>query len=499
MAVEPASSQAVPGSHRDAPPGAQRVGQTDPSTVLDVLVVLRRAADRPGIGASPDDVAQVEQFATAYGIAVSRVDLAARTVRLVGTAAQMSTAFGVDLSDYRAGGSTFRGRVGDVFVPTTVAPVVRAVLGLDNRPQTQAHCVVYDPSRAPAGGDRIVAPEATTGYPPQDVARRYGFPTDRTGAGQSVAVIELGGGYQVSDLTTYFAQQGLRTPVVTAVSVDGAANAPGGSADAEVMLDIEVIGAVAQGAAIVVYFAPNTTNGFYDAIAAAIHDTTHRPSVISISWGGAEVTWTAQAMDSYDALFADAAAANITVYAASGDGGANDNVGGSSFNVDFPASSPHVVGCGGTRLTGTDETVWNSLSTYGGATGGGVSQHFALPDYQLDAKVPAGPTGVSGRGVPDVAGDADPATGYLIRVDGADTTVGGTSAVAPLWAGLTALANEGAGQPAGAPHARMYATPQALRDIVSGNNGGYYAGPGWDACTGLGVPTGAATVAVLQP
>src|SRR5256885_15334676 len=201
---------------------------------------------------------------------------------------------------------------------------------------------------------------------------RYGFPTGVTGAGQTVAIIELGGGYRTADLTTYFTAQGLPVPKVSAVSVDGAANAPGADADVEVMLDIEVVGAVAGGAAIAVYFGPNTDKGFYDAIAAAVHDTVRKPSVISISWGQAESAWTVQSMNAYDALFADAGAAGVTVYAAAGDGGANDGVGGTSLNVDFPASSPNVVGCGGTRLTDADEAGGDAPATgHGAARGGG--------------------------------------------------------------------------------------------------------------------------------
>jgi kumamolisin len=375
---------------------------------------------------------------------------------------------------------------------------VVAVLGLDDRPQAQAHFIIYQP---PADGE--LAPAAATSYFPQEVGRRYGFPAELTGAGQTVAIIELGGGFRVADLTAYFSAQGLRTPAVTAVPVDGVTNRPGNDADAEVMLDIEVVGAIAQGADLAVYFGPNTTNGFYNAIAAAVHDTNRGPSAISISWGLAESGWTSQAMDAYDALFADAGAAGIAVYAAAGDDGANDRVGDGAFHVDFPASSPNVAGCGGTRLTTDTETVWNAQATGGGATGGGVSGHFPLPAYQRDAGVPTGPTG-PGRGVPDVAGNADPGTGYRIRVNGRDVVIGGTSAVAPLWAALTALANSGGsggagGQPsAGDPHARLYATPGALRDIVDGDNGGYHAGSGWDPCTGLGVPDGAATVRALR-
>jgi kumamolisin len=333
------------------------------------------------------------------------------------------------------------------------------------------------------------------------LAQRYAFPTDADGSGQTVALIELGGGYQASDLATYFRNQGLRTPQVAAVSVDGAGNAPGSADDAEVALDIEVVGAVAQGAAIAVYFAPNTTRGFYDAIAAAMHDQEHKPSVVSISWGGPEETWTAQAMVAFDALFADAATLGITVFGAAGDSGASDGFYDGANHVDFPASSPHVVGCGGTTLTDSDETVWNELQSGHGATGGGVSRYFDLPDYQRNAHVPLNPVHNPGRGVPDVAGDADPLTGYVVRVDGQEMVIGGTSAVAPLWAGLIAIANQKIGHRVGALHDALYnhaASSGAFNDIVTGGiDGGLTARPGWDPCTGLGTPWGDKLVAAL--
>lgn len=514
----------VPGSERTPRPGWRRVGDAPADTTVEVTVVLRRAGqpsapsgpsaptapsgasvpaapsapvgreDAAGLlGADPADVAAVEAFAEEHGLTVSAVHPAARSVVLSGTVAQMNTAFRVSLGEYADDGNRYRGREGAVQVPAELAPAVVAVLGLDDRPQARAHFRLACADRAGA-----VTPHAAgTSYPPQQVARRYRFPTGADGTGQTVAVIELGGGYRPADLRSYFTAQGLRTPRISAVSVDGARNTPGGSADAEVALDIEVIGAVAQGARQAVYFGKNTTDGFYNVIAAAVHDARRTPSVISISWGGPESSWTAQAMDAYDALFADAGALGITVFAAAGDNGASDNSADGSLQVDFPASSPHVVACGGTTLTASDETVWDELAAGHGATGGGVSRHFPLPPYQAGAGVPANPAGSPGRGVPDVAGDADPLTGYQVRVDGADQVIGGTSAVAPLWAALTAILNQLAGRPAGDLHALLYRTGTApgsaadgFRDIVSGNNGHYQAGPGWDACTGLGSPIG---------
>jgi kumamolisin len=293
---------------------------------------------------------------------------------------------------------------------------------------------------------------------------------------------------------------------VTAASVDGAANQPGqdpNGNDGEVLLDIEVAGAVAPGAVQVVYFAPNTDQGFVDAVTTAVH-ATPTPTVVSISWGQSEDSWTAQARAALDQAMADAAALGVTVCAAAGDSGSSD--GQSGTHVDFPASSPHALACGGTSLRGnagtgviSSETVWNDGSS-GGATGGGVSDTFPVPSWQTAAGVPArggaAAGSAAGRGVPDVAGCADPATGYQVRVDGQSMVVGGTSAVAPLWAGLISRMAQSTGKPFGLLQPVLYAGVTAgtaapgFRDITSGSNGDYSAGPGWDACTGLGSPEG---------
>jgi kumamolisin len=264
-----------------------------------------------------------------------------------------------------------------------------------------------------------------------------------------------------------------------------------------VMLDIEVAGAVAPEASIVVYFAPNTDQGFLDAITQAIHDTTNKPSVISISWGASESNWTDQSLTNFNEAFKAASLLGVTICAAAGDSGSDDSVGDGKVHVDFPASSPYVLACGGTKLVtnGTkisSETVWHESST--SATGGGVSNFFPIPDYQAKAKVPLSlDTKFKGRGVPDVAGNADPQTGYKVRVDGQNMVIGGTSAVAPLMAGLIALVNEKNGKSAGFINPQIYSTAGSCRDIIKGDNittstnKGYKAGKGWDACTGLGV------------
>jgi kumamolisin len=297
-----------------------------------------------------------------------------------------------------------------------------------------------------------------------------------------------------------------------AVEVDGARNAPTGdpnSADAEVLLDIEVAGAIAHGARIAVYFAPNTDQGFINAVNTAIHDTQNAPSVLSISWGAPESRWTAQAQRALDRAFVDAASLGITVCVACGDNGAADNIDDGRAHVDFPASSPHALACGGTTLragenTISAETVWNDGN--GGATGGGISETFDLPSWQEAADIPTSVNGDGrvGRGVPDVAGDADPATGYTVLVDGKRATIGGTSGVAPLWGALIALLNERLEAPLGFVSPLLYGElgGDAFRDVTSGDNGvpgtpGYAARAGWDACTGLGTPDGQALLARL--
>jgi kumamolisin len=270
------------------------------------------------------------------------------------------------------------------------------------------------------------------------------------------------------------------------------------------MLDVEVVGAISPQANIVVYFAPNTDAGFLDAITTAVHDTTHKPSVISISWGGPESSWTAQAMTAMDDAFQAAATMGVTVCVASGDNGSSDGVTDGGDHVDFPASSPFALACGGTTLQAagssiSSETVWNDGAN-NGASGGGVSSFFAVPSWQTGLKAVDNrgqATALSKRGVPDVAGNADPQTGYDVRIDGTDTVIGGTSAVAPLWAALIARLNQASGKPVGYLNPSLYQHPGALRDITRGNNGDFDAAAGWDACTGLGSPNGAALAGII--
>jgi len=447
-------------------------------------------------GADPDSVAAVKAFAAEFNLQVEPDLPASRcTVQLTGSVTQLEKAFGTTLESRSTKHGKLRVRQGPLMLPQELVPHIRAVLGLDNRPQAKPHF-------------RVASPRAgSVSYSPVQVAEAYQFPSV-SAAGQTIGIIELGGGYETSDLQTYFGGLGLTVPTVTAVSVDKATNVPGGDptgADGEVLLDIEVAGAVAQGAALAVYFAPNTDQGFLDAITTAVHDTSRKPSVISISWGGPESSWTQQSLTAMDSACQAAAALGISITVAAGDNGSDDGVSDGANHVDFPASSPHVLACGGTalRASGTSissETVWNETASNEGATGGGVSDVFPLPSWQENSNVPAPTVSAGGRGVPDVAGDADPTTGYNVRVDGQNTVIGGTSAVAPLWAGLIALANAANGTSAGFLNPTLYAANESstFHDITSGDNGAFTAGPGWDACTGLGSPVGTAVAAALR-
>ena len=512
------SKVALPGSHKPPMPDGTVVGPTDPSQIVEVSIVVkpRRSVDISQLhgkvltheefaatyGADPEQLDLVRQFARDNGLTVvDRPDeIARRTITVRGTVGDLEKAFSVTLKDCTHREGKFRTRTGAVMIPTNLADVIQGVFGLDNRPQARPHFRRrgdgFNHNRSQTGAAPAAA--SNVSYSPPQVAQLYNFPTDVTGSGQTIGIIELGGGYKPADITTYFQSLGISAPAVTSVSVDGGTNSPttADSADGEVMLDIEVAGAVAPGAKIVVYFASNTDQGFQDALSTAIHDSANNPSVVSISWGGPESSWTDQAMQTMDQVAQEAAALGVTITVASGDNGSSDGVNDGSDHVDFPASSPHVLACGGTALNSSNgtissETVWND-GTNGGATGGGYSTTFASPDYQSSLSVK------TGRGVPDVSGDADPNTGYNILVDGEQGVIGGTSAVAPLWAGLIALLNQKLNTRLGYLNPALYSTASGgFNDITQGDNGTYSAGPGWDACTGLGSPNGSQLATLL--
>ena len=491
----------VAGSHRNAPRGMTPMGRQPEDATITVSIYLKPVGALEGSPTSSvgradiaihrlaehgDDISAISAFAATSDLKIEEIDAGRRLIKLTGNAAAMEKAFGTTLHRYDHGGTGYRIREGSLQMPAGLAPRIAAVLGLDNRPAATPKIV---PHRGPT---------PPPGFLPTEVADLYGF-SAVDASGQCIGIIELGGGYAAADNDAAFAAMSVPLPSIVAVGVDGGANDPTDTsgANGEVALDIQVAGGVAPGAKLAVYFAPNTDQGFVDAISQAVHDRANEPSVLSISWGSAESDWTAQAVTAMGQAFQDATQLGVTICAASGDGLATDGVKDGKAHVDFPASHPIVLGCGGTRITAassaiTEEVVWNSN---GGGTGGGVSIMFPLPNYQAHAHVPALGGKSGGRGVPDIAGNADPDSGYRIVTGGTVGIIGGTSAVAPLWAGIVAAINAARTKPLGQIHALLYDDPHALRDIVSGDNKvgsvGFTARKGWDACTGLGSPVGA--------
>jgi kumamolisin len=541
---------ALDGSRRSAPSRAKMIGPIDKSETATITVLLHSKGDRKKLeqwvmeqsakpldqqgslskadlekdyGADPEDIERVEGYATSHNLSVVARHSGSRSLSLRGTLGNLLNAFPANVRMYQGPKGPYRGRTGDILVPDELSDVITGVIGFDTRPKHRAGFRVrVSGTEGPGGANG----EVSTFF-----AQRYNFPDQYNGikldgTGQTIAIIELGGGYRNADLQTYFSEVGLPVPAVTSVAVDGVDNLPTkpGTADEEVMMDVEVAGTIAPKAKLVVYFAPSTDAGFVNAIRKAVHDPERRVDIISISWGGPEpVSGSAPQIDvqAYHDLFVDAAAQHITVCVASGDHGvagmAADAWDG-GIHVDHPAVDPLVLACGGTQIdANNNDVVWNDENPFdvssndggGWASGGGISKWFndkwfqdhQFPSYQVNAKLPASiDGGTHGRGVPDVAMSA---INYFVRVDSVEGAGGGTSAVAPLMAALVARLNQAKQKNVGFLNTFLYAHSGTLHDVTLGDNGiagtisGYKAGPGWDACTGLGTPDGTAILSAL--
>jgi kumamolisin len=467
-----------------------KLAPLDPGDHLSVTVRLRPGVPLPDSvgsedratferehGAQPDDIAKVDRFAHDYGLHVDRTNAAERSVVLSGTASQMHDAFGVDLAHFRKNDRTFVGHDGALSVPTSISDAVTGVFGLDDTRASHPHIVV--------------APDAASahGYTPLDVAKAYDFPAG-DGKGQHVAVISLGGRYDDKVQAHYLKALGVAHTPFNVVKIDGGADDPSDPGPTgENMLDAEVIGSLAPQADKTMYIAPNTDRGFVDAVSRALHDG-HHNTTLSISWGAPEEHYTPQARAALDELFHEAKAMGVNVFCASGDNGSADAIPDDRAHTDFPSASQWTIATGGTKLqlahdgTIARETVWNELKNGEGATGGGISTTEPKPADQHALAI-------SGRGEPDIAGNADPTTGYLVlepRGDGgaSPAIVGGTSAVAPLYASLAARIGAAHGGPVDLRKAIYAAPARDFHDITQGNNGAYAAGPGWDAASGRG-------------
>jgi kumamolisin len=526
------------GSDRAVPIGATYVGEVDPDERIVITVYLKRRTPdlyQPG---SAGDLARlskpvtrralsverrrthgraanrIRKLAARFGVTLCGFDLSQRIVVLEATARQMTEILGATLRIYDDGHCRFRARVGPLVVPKGIAPWTRAILGFDQRP-----IVRPVPRLRPQVGAALGA-----GMWPTEVAALYGIPLDHDVSKICVG----GGGYLATDLAKALAAMGREPPTIIdqsvatpttasgaapasgSVSAGGAAPANGnhfggGSvADEEIALDLQILASLLPKARIVVYFAGNTIQSLVGAINQAIFDNVNRPQVLSVSWGSAEMFWSPSARDAMQAVLADAQRLKVTVLFAAGDELATGGLDDGKAHVWFPSSSPYALGCGGTQPAngGTgpgEEVVWNDGMS---GTGGGVSDFYPVPAYQSALALPPSVNdGKIRRGVPDVAAAAAATPGYRIVLNGSEMVKDGTSAATPLWAGLIAIANAARGEPVGFANSALYSNPAAFRQIDHGDNRvggkGYQAGPGWNACTGLGVPNGADIVAAL--
>jgi kumamolisin len=537
---QPASSSAIvlAGSTRQVRPGARILGATGPDEWIEAIVKIRRRkplpdlTDRPAgtisreqleaqYGADPADMEKVKTVLGSLGLTILKEDLISCSIRIGGAADHIEGAFKVKLFHYAHQEGNYRGRKGELHVPAELGEIVTGVFGLDNR-----KLVKRRPLRKKVASLDLAkrAAASRSWFFPAELATIYTFP-DGNGKGQTVGILEFGGGYFAADLATFCQNANISVPSVKTVSVNNTPTDQRDGAEGEVMLDVEVVGGVCPAAAIVVYFSTFDESGWVSAVDTAVHDKTNPLTVLSISWGYAEDAqggWSAGAIDAINDTLKAAALLGVTICVAAGDDGSDDQAGDGHAHVDFPSSSPYVLAVGGTTLRqktggGVTETAWKDgdglRQDNGGSTGGGVSVHFSRPDWQT-VKIPSvNPGSIDGRVVPDVAADASANTGYWTVVDGQGGASGGTSASAPLWAALIARINAslGGGGPLGFLTPLLYKSSGGApalgsvgcRDITSGDNitaaiGGYSAGPGYDAVTGWGVPQGTALLNGLK-
>ncbi len=445
---------------------------------------LTKAQFAARYGRSDADVKKVTDYLRGQGLSVGAAHSGNLLVDAHGTAAQVQRAFGAHLSTWKdsSTGRSFYANDAAPTLPTGIASLVTAVSGLDNRAQLhhQAPASVT-PHNGPGGG-----------YTPAQIKGGYNVGGTYTGSGQKVALLEFDG-FQQSNITTYDSHYGLSSAAPTVKKVDGGSGSLGGG-QVEVELDIEVLNAVAPGAAITVFEGPNSDAGEVETYQAIVDSGI---PVTSISWGLAETERTSANINAVDAVFKQGAAEGLSFFAASGDSG-SDDAGNGSTSVDYPASDPYVTGVGGTTLTVTSANAWSRETAWSGG-GGGKSSVFSIPSWQTPVQKSQGG---GKRQVPDVAALANPSPGVSIYSQGSWGQVGGTSAAAPEWAAFAAVYNQ---QAAAAGHARLGAADPALyaasgtgfHDITSGSNGAYSAGTGWDFTTGWGSYNAATLAAKL--
>jgi kumamolisin len=463
-------------------------------------------------GTTDDYIKVVSEWAAANNLTIVDAENGTATIKLLGTVGQFNTLFDIQLEDITDNNRIYVTHTKDLTIPNEINDVVEMIAGLDNSVSFKHNAIPNN--SAPFKIDPNIISNPT----PLDLAQAYQFPrtsgNDQSqGVGACVAIVELGGGWTTQNLTSTFSRIGLSNPNVVDILVDGATNDPtDANSSAEVMLDIYCTGAVIPSGKIAMYFAPNSFQGFIDCITAATNDNVNNPSVISISWGTTDTNWSTQSRQSFDTALQAAIIRGITTFVAIGDFGTQAINGGPTYTVQYPGTSPYVVSSGGTIVTINNdytiasETVWNQ-SSY--STGGGISTLYSIPSWQSGKGYtyklyPAGTvTALTTRGVPDISAMA---TGYQFYYSSSNTfgNFVGTSAVAPLLAGMMGRINAYSNQRVGFINSTVYANPNVFNDITVGNNAapntqaGYSATASWDACTGLGSPVGTAMAALFS-
>ena len=534
------------------PKGAKPIGQLDPDRHIHLTIVLAQktplgpphsmaetshgrptsmprlmthAELRESHGAASGSAETIRAFAQRHNLTVVKDTSKQRTLRLSGSAYSLERAFNMRLEEFNYEGSRFFAPSGPIKVPEEWEGLVEVILGLHNLPHSNPRRHSSLCSLDPAA--KI-----------SDLARVYKFPDHLDAKGQTIGLIEFGGGFYPEDIQQFCGRLGIPAPRITVVRITDADNKPANhtaiheflkvidgslsiaaeskesdsffsaQSTAEVTMDLEILAALAPAAHIIVYFAPSDEQGLYHALNHAVHDEQHMPDVLSISWSFPEHVVSQTTIDSIETLLREAAHLGITVCASTGDAGAMNGSKDGSPSVNYPASSPYCLACGGTSsritsATGDDEVVWNAthFGIYG-ASGGGISSRFHPPVWQKDAPVPTGPGGLKGRGLPDVAGLADPRYGCEMLIIGRPFASAGTSAVAPMWAALIARINQALGRRCGHLHPHLYTIGKdehsGLRAVLKGQNGYYHAGKRWNACTGYGTPRGVALLAYFE-
>lgn len=536
MSSIPRGFRRLQGSERRPSPSAKALGIANPNESFAITIVLRRRLDGAPLpdhdfflntppsqrqrmsssefavlyGASNEDIDKVTKFVTAHHLTIIDTHAARRTVIVSGTVQQMESFFATRLERFehqivhgvtgQPTIETYRGLDGFIHIPEDLEGIIVGVFGLDNRTVTK---------RNRSDHDEDDPPDTTPLTVPQ-VTSLYDFP-DLSASGQTIAIFSRGG-YKMDDIKMYFKRLGLDVPIVQDVNIDGATNTP--NTHRETTMDICVSASAAPGASVAVYFTPGGEKGWVDLIGRVVHPNFDDPvcSVLSSSYyrynGDDGDNANADFMSVVSGAFHDAAMQGVTVCVASGDKGSYSKIDDDNAHVQYPASDPWVLTVGGTTIgnvdgSSYDEYVWNHRK---GATGGGVSAFFPVPFYQRSATVPVSVNDnkSKGRGVPDAAANSSPKSGYAIPLDGVYEVGAGTSAAAPLWAGLIARINVAMGENVGYVNPALYALGSSVFNDIDGSKGptsnklkdydapGYPAKSGWDACTGWGSPKGSA-------